>query len=483
MRSTHATAAIAWLCGSLLACAGGSGQSDGTRPVGQISLASDHEGLVAGFAWARETALGYVRAGDPVGEWYEAALPGRDAFCMRDVSHQAEGALALGLYGHTANMMRKFAASVADSRDWCGYWEIDRLDRPAPVDYRTDEDFWYNLPANFDVLQASERAWQWTGDSTWQRDPQLREFYRRTLGDYVARWDGNGDGIVDSPEAAGIRGIPTYWEGDGRRVATGADLLAAQYAANRAYGRLLRARGLPRDSVLSWGFDAEADRLRQIYNEEWWNGDLGRFHSALLRDGSFDDSPIPAMQIFPLYFGIVDPDRAEVLLDGLEPGLNVEENSYLAEAYYLYGRDAEGFTFLMDQMDVRLARREYPENPFTAVSGVVRWLAGIRPLASEGVVETRSRLPAQVGWVELSGVPVLDGSLGLRHEGLGSTRLTKESGTWRLWRAVFAGRRDTLYVDGEAVAARSRPASGGIESFVTVELGATGSHRVGIARP
>ena len=68
--------------------------------------------------------------------------------------------------------------------------------------------------------------------------------------------------------------------------------------------------------------------------------------------------------------------------------MNVEENSYLAEVHYRYGRDEEAFGFLLAQMDPALERREYPENPFTAVGGAVRWLAGVRPLASDGLVET-----------------------------------------------------------------------------------------------
>lgn len=455
----------------LAACGTEQERPFGAREPGAISLSSDHASLVQGFEWARKSALGYVHEGDPVGSWFEAALPGREAFCMRDVSHQTEGALALGLYDHTLNMMRKFAASISATRDWCGYWEIDRLDRPAPVDYRSDEDFWYNLPANFDVVQACERAWQWTGDSTWLADPLLEEFYRRSLGDYVRRWDPDGDGIMQSPEAAGIRGIPTYWEGEGPRAATGGDLVAAQYAANRAYARMLEARDRPRDDEEAKVFADRADRLSRIYNELWWSDDLGRFYGAILPDGSFDRTHIPSMQIFPLHFGIVEPERADRLLAVTTPGVNVEENSYLAEAHYRYGHDAEAFRFLMAQMDPGLERREYPENPFTAVGGVVRWLAGVRPIASEALVETRSRLPDEVAWLELADVPVFDGSLWLRHEGRMSTRLTNGSGSWAAWRAVFPGSFDTLFVDGQPVAATSRlTLAGEIESFVRVEL-------------
>jgi hypothetical protein len=455
----------------LAGCAAPADRASHVREPGAITLSTDHADLAAGFRWAREISLGYVRTQDPVGLWYEAALPGRDAFCMRDVSHQVEGSLALGLYEHTFNMMRKFAGSIAESRDWCGFWEIDRLDRPAPVDYRSDEDFWYNLPANFDVVQAALRAWEWTGHEAWLEDPLLDEFYRRSMTDYIARWDSDGDGIVDSPESAGIRGIPTYWEGDGPRAATGGDLVAAQYAAWRAHAALLRARGRSGDPERAREASAEAERIRRLYNDHWWSDSLGRFHAAALPDGSFDLSNIPAMQIFPLHFGIVEPERAETLLETLVPGVNVEENSYLAEAHYRYGRDAEAFRFLLAQMDPALERRAYPENPFTAVGGVVRWLAGVRPLASEGLVETRPRLPAEVGWIELDRVPALDGSLRLRHDGNASTRLTRIDGTWTRWRAVLPGSHAELLVDGEAVPARRRRTRvGSFESFVVVDM-------------
>ena len=50
------------------------------------------------YNWARKMALSYAHDGtDPVGYWYEAALPQRETFCMRDVSHQSVGAQILGL--------------------------------------------------------------------------------------------------------------------------------------------------------------------------------------------------------------------------------------------------------------------------------------------------------------------------------------------------------------------------------------------------
>jgi len=49
----------------------------------KLEFDSSDARLVEGFRRARRQALAYVFDGDPVGPWYEAAEPGREAFCMR----------------------------------------------------------------------------------------------------------------------------------------------------------------------------------------------------------------------------------------------------------------------------------------------------------------------------------------------------------------------------------------------------------------
>ena len=55
--------------------------------------------------------------------------------------------------------------NISRSKDWCSYWEITYSNRPAPIDFKSDQEFWYNLPANFDVLDACYRMFLWTGDT------------------------------------------------------------------------------------------------------------------------------------------------------------------------------------------------------------------------------------------------------------------------------------------------------------------------------
>ncbi len=156
---------------------------------GMITFQSSNPILNSTFNWAKEQALDYAFTGYPVGPWYEAALPGREAFCMRDVSHQSTGAQALGLSNYTENMLETFAKDISDSKDWCSYWEISKDGNPPAVDYYNNHSFWYDLPANFDVLDASYRMFKWTGDKRYIDNLAFLRFYKRTVYDYVERWD------------------------------------------------------------------------------------------------------------------------------------------------------------------------------------------------------------------------------------------------------------------------------------------------------
>ncbi|MFZ0594044.1 MAG: hypothetical protein WAM39_26545, partial [Bryobacteraceae bacterium] len=171
-----------------------------------LTLDSSDARLVEAFNWAKRQALEFAFDGDPVGLWYEAALPGREAFCMRDVAHQATGAHALGLAPHTRNMLHRFAENISESKDWCSYWEIDRYNRPSPADYKSDSEFWYCLPANYDVLDACYRMFLWTGDLTYLDDPAFLNFYNRTVTDFERRWNLDLDRIMRRKRFENISG-------------------------------------------------------------------------------------------------------------------------------------------------------------------------------------------------------------------------------------------------------------------------------------
>ena len=108
------------------------------------------------------------------------------AFCVRDVSHQSIGAEILGLklqfkYGI------KFSENISKSKNYATYWEINRYNKPAPVDYQNDKDFWYNLYANFDLIYAIKRLHNWSGNDQYINN-QIQNFISLSLNEYVKEW-------------------------------------------------------------------------------------------------------------------------------------------------------------------------------------------------------------------------------------------------------------------------------------------------------
>ena len=458
------------------------GRAAEVRPPGTVEFDSSNGRLVDGFAWAKRQALAYVFRGDPVGDWYEAALPQRSAFCMRDTSHQCTGAQVLGLAGVTRNMLGKFAANISASRDWCSYWEIDKWDRPAPVDYKSDQDFWYCLPANFDVLSACYRQYLWTGDPAYVEGADFLNFYDRTVVDYVQRWDKDGDGIPESYPTYGRRGIGSYDESPGHRALVGGDLVAAQYAAFAAYSELQLVRG---NEAAAGAFKRKAAELRQIYNVDWWDAKNDRFYTALLEDHSFSENDPPAP--FALWFGIPENGRKQqAALDRLlrQRAQDVEELSYLPETAYRYGRDDSGYATLIQLTEPKLKRREYPEVSFAAAGAFATGLMGVIPDARRSVIETMPHLTRETEWAVLSRLPVFGNQVTVRHTGRFSTDIKNESGPAFTWHAAFPAAAATLLVHGKAVPAIAREGlNGKPETYVSVDVQPEQTCRVQLRKP
>jgi hypothetical protein len=287
--------------------------------AGLAELEASDPRLTAGFRRARQLALASTYSGDAIGDWYESTTGTRYAFCMRDVAHQSQGAAVLGLAAHTRNMLRRFAVSISAERKWCGFWEINKDGFPAPADYRDDQHFWYCLPANFDVMRACYRQFLWTGDSTYF-DSAFSNFYDRTVTDYVAAWDSNHDGLMQSSPQARPRGIPSYYQEDPKPLA-GADLLAAQYTGYQVYASMQEQRGRPGSlsQKLSSEYREKAQAIRVRYNTEWWNPGLGRYYSLMLPDRHFHPGYIADTNVFPLLFGLTDEGvKTNAALDALE---------------------------------------------------------------------------------------------------------------------------------------------------------------------
>lgn len=484
---------LALLAGGLVFSAA---EPDASRADAGLMLRSSDAKLVAGFEWAKRQALAYAFDGDPVGPWYEAALPGREAFCMRDVSHQATGAHALGLAKHNKNMLRRFAASISASRDWCGYWEIDRYNRPAPADYVSDADFWYNLPANFDVLDACYRMLAWSGDLDYLNDPTFRQFYDRTVSEYVSRWDLGVDGIMKRQRRMNVpagrerrrfgmsRGIPGYDEGNPNYV-LGVDLLDAQYSAYLAYARMEQWRGNQMEARV-WLLKAAA--VRELVNNAFWDSNGMFFYSHVGPEYKMEGRGGQDL----LYRDIVDDGpKAQGALNAMLDGIRkdpssraVEIQSHQAEVLYRYGVPDAAYAQMLDLTRAGRERREYPEVAFSVVGAMVTGLMGItvdptppfEALNESAFIDRILRtLPglSSIAWAEMTHLPVRANEVAVRHDGNAKTTVTNIKGPALVWEASFEGSHSSLLVNGRPTRARAskRPVDRAISS-VRVYVGA-----------
>jgi hypothetical protein len=448
--------------------------------AGAVAFQSSDSDLNEGFIWAKQQAMAYAHFGeDAVGLWYEASLPNRQAFCMRDVAHHSIGASVLGLSLHTKNMFMKFAENIAKSRDWCTYWEITKDNEPAPVDYENDQDFWYNLPANFDVIDASFRQYLWTGDLDYVDNPAILAFYQLTVKDYVDAWDKDGDGILEHYPHYGRRGLATYNEA-GLQPIMGGDMIAAQIAGYRAYARLIELKGKLDESKV---YEQKAEDLERLYETDWWNEANGRFFGAMLQDKSFLKEYNAEGNFLPLYFGAVkDHTKLYKTLEDLNFNgvANVEGKTYLPDIFYRYDMNQQGYRELKDLVNPSLDRRDYPEVSYCVIGSVA---AGLMGIAADGhsTVTTLSRLSDELEWATISSVPILNRTLTVTHKGNAETAVTHQEGSPFLWKAILHTDSGLLKHNGKVVKAETEKSDAGKErAFLVIEVAEGETHRVSL---
>jgi len=434
-----------------------------TQVQSQVTFKSNHTDLTQAFDWAKNKALSFAHDGsDPVGYWYEAALPNREAFCMRDVSHQAIGAQILGLGKHNLNMFQKFAENISEEKDYCSYWEINRYNKPAPVDYQNDKDFWYNLPANFDVTYNAHRLYNWTGDRTYLEHPAFKRFYSISMNEYVDHWDLGYDHIIDRSRAmhngtaarfGTNRGIPTYNEGGRGETILGIDMSASIVAAYKAYSDILNQSGQSAEANM---YLQKAKREQQFLDSFWWDQQKQEYRSIQYADHTFDYFMVEDNQAYLHYLlyydAIDDQSKIKKLTDDYRKNfqkLIVELKSYLPIIFYENGYSHLASQMIVDLCSTENKRRNYPENSFTVIEHITRGLMGIEVNASSNAVSSVSRLVAETDWAELTNVPVLSNKISVKHQGHTKTMFTNQSGPSITWNVRLSGKHKFIFVNGE----------------------------------
>lgn len=449
--------------GLITLCMTGCGSTSKKHTVNKLSYeetstftSSDKE-LEKAYNWAKRMALSYAHDNnDPVGCWYEAALPQREAFCMRDVSHQSVGAQILGLSAHNKNMFLRFAENISEEKDWCTYWEINRYNKPAPADYANDSEFWYNLNANFDVMQACLKMYEWTGDKDYLTDARFTNFYEKSVNEYIHRWALEPEKIMDRPPYMNspenfnpdnnfhtCRGLPSYVE-NFRGLTVGVDLIASLYAGFNAYSTISELNG---NQQKAQDARKKAVAYQTLLEDKWWSADSLYYHTFWTKEKKFyRGEGVPSILRFN-----ATSDKVRICAtvdDILKREWNVENMSAFPALFYRLGYYDEAYRFLVGLPKTN--RSEYPEVSYGIVEGTVSGVMGITASAINNSVTTCSRLPEKVQEAEIKNVPIFDGYVTVKHQNRKSTRIKNHTSKELTWEVAFVGEYAEIIVDKKA---------------------------------
>ncbi|WP_431213981.1 hypothetical protein ACQ86N_03575 [Puia sp. P3] len=302
-------------------------------------------------------------------------------------------------------MLTLFARNISKSKDWCSYWEMNKHGQPAPEDYRSDKEFWYNLNANFDVLSAAWRLAAWTGDSSYYMAPAFRAFGRASVGPYIRSWVLQPDALLTRPAHPNApvpyndqdafdrcRGLPSYSEGI-PNMKLGVDLIAALYRGMMTWSDIQRRQG---NASSASEFARRAEQYRVRLEKDWWSDSLGRYFTWYSNDGQFG---ISEGETFLLWFDALhDTAHVRRTIDHLASvRWNVENTSYLPYIFYREGFPDTARRTILYLADPSTGRREYPEVSFGVVQGIVLGLMGVDPLPGTRTVTTLHRVTAAHG--------------------------------------------------------------------------------------
>lgn len=421
------------------------------QPV--VEFKSSDTAVQEAFSWAKTTAWHYKgNSTDPVGPWYEAALPLRNAFCMRDVSHQIVGAEIMGLSKENKNMLTLFAGHISESKDWCSFWEINKYNKPAPEDYRNDKEFWYNLNANFDIMSACWRIYLWTGDKSYITGPVFTNFFENSATRYIGRWVLQADSLLTRPLYPNApapfnnrdsfhrcRGIPSYSE-DIPDLKMGVDLIASLYRGLLSYSSMLRFQN---NNERAESFEKKAELYRQKIETDWWDNKDSLYFTYCSVKGNFGKG---GGESFLLWFdALKDPVRIRKTVEKLASSkTNIEVESYLPLLFYKFGYWDKAHDCVLHLANPATPRREYPEVSFAVMEAVVNGLMGIEPDAVTQKVTTLYR-DKNAGEAEIKNLSILNSVIDVKHKAKETTFFNRGK-TVLHWRAAFAGKHNFIRI-------------------------------------
>ena len=481
-----------------------------------LVLESDNEILTEGFNWAVEKTNQFVMTGKeglinksesgagtgPVAYMpsYWAGYYDRTAFYGRDFVHQAVGGQIVGLWNENWNMFHTFAGFASESRKWYTGWAFNFDGSIYTLDYKNDNNFVREVPAQFELVEKAYKQYLWSGDRRYIEDETMWNFYTKVMTDFVKLHDTNGNGIAEGTGGGIFSGSCTYNERGGQPIIEAGDAIGSQYQATLAYAAMLRERG---ELEASEKWYAKAAELKRYFNREWSvmpdDGDgTGLYARALSTDKvtKYNDFGKENSWFMPMKLITEPGERNDTYLDfiveqvgdhiGDKPNSpsNIEAWSYLPDVFFPYNRANDAWKYMSYILSVKDNPHErpsqgtngdYPEISFTIISQTVEGMMGMEADAYNHKVATAPRLPDDVRNVSVKYIQMGDHELDLAHDGLTRSTLTNHSENALEWEARFYGEYKYVNVDGVQLTAQQKDVNGVTVSCVTVPVAADGT--------
>ena len=189
-----------------------------------------------------------------------------------------------------------------------------------------------------------------------------------------------------------------------------------------------------------------------------------------------------------LYFdAIADPAHVQRALNYVaDPAywkkINVEEESYLPQVLFHYGRWEAAYPVLFDLSSSTKQRREYPDVSFAVVAAIVSGATGIEPSQAGDAfdVRTLAQPSRDAEALSLASLQIRGHLVNVSHTGTTSTRLVNRQGPAIRWKAAFLGDVEFLHANGHAQhALRGVLPGGSLVSWITVPVPPNASMSVG----
>ncbi|MFE5097294.1 hypothetical protein ACFRCI_45185 [Streptomyces sp. NPDC056638] len=469
-------------------------------------ISSSDPRIVEMFNWSKRKANSWVqmpgttgplnvdegnRSGTGTGTYgpsYWAGYAHRSAYYSRDMAHQLAGASILGLNDANKAMLRAFAGSATSEHKYYPVWAVNFDNKTyLSIDYRSPTSFVREVPATFELVEKAEHAYRWSGDSAYVHDGTLWDFYKHATKDFVELHDANKpNGVAEGTGNGIFAGAASYNEVGEEHLAESGDSIGSQYQAYRAMSDLAAAKG---DKTLSKKFQQKADNLKAYFNDTWSGSGSG---ADMVRGYTTDGKALTGWGKENSWFmpmkQLINPGaRADAYLDyvdeqasGSGKPSNIEAISYLPDTFFAYEHNDTAWKWMQYVYDKRNDQHpvskqgpngDYPEVSYTLLSQTVEGLMGVQPNAPGRALNTQSRMPAGMGWLQIKDIRIGGNTFTLRHDGATQSTLTNATGSARYkWEARFPGSHSTIKVNGVPQRAKTKTVNGKTCTYAKVSV-------------